>query len=170
MAPNPAGPVDTQVRVLNVIDAQTGAIVGLLFSHGCHAVVLHRGTRTVSSDWPGRAAEYLKAELGQDVCTVFAQGCGADANSAVLNGSFADRDRLGILAGQAALTAVRGAAPVGAGGGLAAALTVLRLPVRRPTPAEAAAALAAYVEDMKRSGFVADALARHGISGAAVAP
>lgn len=34
----------------------------------------------------------------------------------------------------------------------------------------AAAALAAYVEDMKRSGFVAAALQRHGISGAAVAP
>lgn len=40
----------------------------------------------------------------------------------------------------------------------------------RSRGAEAAAALAAYVEDMKRSGFVADALARHGISGAAVAP
>lgn len=36
--------------------------------------------------------------------------------------------------------------------------------------AEAAAALAAYVEDMKRSGFVAEALQRHGIGGAAVAP
>ncbi|MGZ8407201.1 MAG: ABC transporter substrate-binding protein [Caulobacteraceae bacterium] len=36
--------------------------------------------------------------------------------------------------------------------------------------AEAAATLAAYVEDMKRSGFVAEALQRHGISGAAVAP
>jgi polar amino acid transport system substrate-binding protein len=36
--------------------------------------------------------------------------------------------------------------------------------------AEAAAALAAYVEDMKRSGFVAEALRRHGIAGAAVAP
>lgn len=36
--------------------------------------------------------------------------------------------------------------------------------------AEAAAALAAYVEDMKRSGFVAEALQRHGIAGAAVAP
>ena len=36
--------------------------------------------------------------------------------------------------------------------------------------AEAAAVLRAYVEDMKRSGFVAEALARHGISGAAVAP
>jgi polar amino acid transport system substrate-binding protein len=36
--------------------------------------------------------------------------------------------------------------------------------------AEAADVLAAYVEDMKRSGFVAQALARHGISGAAVAP
>lgn len=35
---------------------------------------------------------------------------------------------------------------------------------------EAAAALAAYVEDMKRSGFVAEALQRHGIGGAAVAP
>jgi polar amino acid transport system substrate-binding protein len=34
----------------------------------------------------------------------------------------------------------------------------------------AAAVLAAYVEDMKRSGFVAAALQRHGISGAAVAP
>lgn len=34
----------------------------------------------------------------------------------------------------------------------------------------AAAVLAAYVEDMKRSGFVAEALKRHGISGAAVAP
>jgi polar amino acid transport system substrate-binding protein len=40
----------------------------------------------------------------------------------------------------------------------------------RSRGADAAALLAAYVEEMKRSGFVADALARHGISGAAVAP
>jgi polar amino acid transport system substrate-binding protein len=36
--------------------------------------------------------------------------------------------------------------------------------------AEAAAALAAYVEEMKASGFIAEALARHGIEGASVAP
>src|SRR5690606_5880597 len=36
--------------------------------------------------------------------------------------------------------------------------------------AEAAAALAGFVERMKASGFVADALARHGIVGASVAP
>lgn len=36
--------------------------------------------------------------------------------------------------------------------------------------ADAAAALAQYVEEMKASGFVAQALARHGIQGAAVAP
>lgn len=35
---------------------------------------------------------------------------------------------------------------------------------------EAAAYLAAFVEEMKASGFVADALKRHGIEGAAVAP
>ncbi|QYD68993.1 ABC transporter substrate-binding protein [Paraburkholderia edwinii] len=35
---------------------------------------------------------------------------------------------------------------------------------------DAAAFLRAYVEDQKRSGFVAAALARHGISGASVAP
>jgi polar amino acid transport system substrate-binding protein len=35
---------------------------------------------------------------------------------------------------------------------------------------EAAALLAAYVEEMKASGFVAQALARHGIEGASVAP
>ncbi len=42
------------------------------------------------------------------------------------------------------------------------------LPVARG--AEAAAALAAFVEEMKASGFVADALARHGVEGATVAP
>ena len=36
--------------------------------------------------------------------------------------------------------------------------------------AAAQAALAAFVEEMKASGFVADALQRHGIQGAAVAP
>jgi polar amino acid transport system substrate-binding protein len=36
--------------------------------------------------------------------------------------------------------------------------------------AEAAAYLAKFVEDMKSSGFVADALSRHGIQGASVAP
>lgn len=35
--------------------------------------------------------------------------------------------------------------------------------------AEAAALLSGFVEDMKRSGFVAEALARHGIQGASVA-
>jgi polar amino acid transport system substrate-binding protein len=35
---------------------------------------------------------------------------------------------------------------------------------------EAAAYLAGFVEQMKASGFVADALTRHGINGAAVAP
>jgi polar amino acid transport system substrate-binding protein len=35
---------------------------------------------------------------------------------------------------------------------------------------QAAASLAAFVEEMKASGFVADALARHGIEGASVAP
>jgi polar amino acid transport system substrate-binding protein len=36
--------------------------------------------------------------------------------------------------------------------------------------ADAAAALAGFVEDVKRRGFVAQALARHGIEGASVAP
>ena len=36
--------------------------------------------------------------------------------------------------------------------------------------AEAAAYLSRFVEDMKASGFVSEALARHGIEGASVAP
>jgi polar amino acid transport system substrate-binding protein len=39
-----------------------------------------------------------------------------------------------------------------------------------PRGAEAAAVLAAFVEQMKADGFVAEALARHGIQGASVAP
>jgi polar amino acid transport system substrate-binding protein len=42
------------------------------------------------------------------------------------------------------------------------------MPAGRGAPA--AAALARFVEEMKASGFVADALARHGIQGASVAP
>ena len=42
------------------------------------------------------------------------------------------------------------------------------LPAGRGEAAQVA--LAAFVEDMKASGFVADALQRHGIQGAAVAP
>jgi polar amino acid transport system substrate-binding protein len=41
-------------------------------------------------------------------------------------------------------------------------------PKRKGT--EAALVLHAFVEDMKQSGFVADALRRHGIQGASVAP
>lgn len=41
---------------------------------------------------------------------------------------------------------------------------------QRARGAEAAAALAGFVEEMKSSGFVAQALARHGIEGASVAP
>ena len=40
----------------------------------------------------------------------------------------------------------------------------------RSRGAEAAAYLARFVEDMKASGFVSEALARHGIEGASVAP
>lgn len=40
----------------------------------------------------------------------------------------------------------------------------------KPRDAAAHAALRAFVEEMKASGFVADALRRHGIEGAAVAP
>lgn len=40
----------------------------------------------------------------------------------------------------------------------------------RARGSEAAAALGAFVEEMKAGGFVAQALARHGIEGAAVAP
>ena len=40
----------------------------------------------------------------------------------------------------------------------------------KPRGTEAAAYLAKFVEDMKASGFVADALQRHGIQGASVAP
>ena len=40
----------------------------------------------------------------------------------------------------------------------------------RPRGEAAAAALAAFVEEMKASGFVADSLARHGVAGASVAP
>jgi hypothetical protein len=60
MLPNPSAPVDKEVRVPGVEDAATGELKGLLFSHACHPVVLHLSTTQVTSDYPGRAAEFAR--------------------------------------------------------------------------------------------------------------
>ena len=136
MAPNAAGPVDRRVKVLRVAEPGSGAVRAVLFSHGCHAVVLHRSSSLLSADYPGRAAAFLKDRLGQQVCAIFAQGCGGDANTEVLDGAVEDMDRIGIRAGEAALQAIERAEPIAARR-MATALTTVRLPTRTPTRKEA---------------------------------
>lgn len=162
MAPDSRGPVDQAVRAVRVSDPRTNTVRAVLFSHGCHAVVIHRSTHLVSSDYPGQAAEVLKERLGKDVCPVFAQGCGGDANTEVLDGTFDDRGRIGTTLGLAAAQAAERAEPIECKY-LRTMQATLRVPTRIPTAAEAREALELnrarlrqLIEEGADPGMVAD--------------
>ena len=132
MARNPDGPVDKRVRVLKVSDPATDKIRALLYSHGCHPVIIHMSTRSVSADYPGSAAKHLKEKLGKDVVPVFAQGCGADANVETLNGTFADLERIGSYVAWSVQEAMHRAKPI-KGGLLCPMLKAVSMPTMIPT-------------------------------------
>jgi neutral ceramidase len=75
-------PVDPAVAVLRVDDAD-GALLGVVFVFGCHAVVLGADNHLLSGDWPGHAAATVERALGsQSTCLVFQGGAG-DVNPVV---------------------------------------------------------------------------------------
>lgn len=72
-------PVDPAVGVVRV-DAEGGRPIGVLFTFGCHPVVLGPDNLLASGDWPGHASRSLEAYLGGESVALFVQGGGADVN------------------------------------------------------------------------------------------
>ena len=100
-----------------------------------------------------RQAQIVRAPSSPAVVTTFLEQ-GADVAAGVrqqLEAAARDRPGLRLLDGRYMVIRQAMGVPKSRGG-------------------HAAAALAAFVEEMKASGFVADALKRHGIEGASVAP
>ncbi|MFV1995304.1 MAG: neutral/alkaline non-lysosomal ceramidase N-terminal domain-containing protein [Verrucomicrobiales bacterium] len=74
--PNPEGPVDQDVPVLRVADAE-GELVGVLFGYACHATTM--GTQEMHGDWPGYAQQYFEEDHPGAVA-MFVNGCSGDQN------------------------------------------------------------------------------------------
>lgn len=75
-SPNPAGPVDHDVPVLQVRDARK-RLRAIVFGYACHNTVL--GFMTWSGDYAGWAQKYVE-EVHAGVVALFVTGCGGDQN------------------------------------------------------------------------------------------
>jgi len=75
-SPNPAGPVDHDVPLLQVRDAD-GRLRGILFGYACHNT--STGVMQFNGDYAGFAQEYLEAE-NPGAVALFVAGAGADQN------------------------------------------------------------------------------------------
>jgi len=75
-APNPDGPVDHDVPVLCVLDAE-GSQRAVLFGYACHNTTLQ--FFQFCGDYAGFAQEYLQADH-PGMTAMFVMGCGADQN------------------------------------------------------------------------------------------
>jgi hypothetical protein len=74
--PNPNGPVDHSVPVLQVLDDEDRK-VAVLFSYACHNTTL--GVMQFNGDYAGYAQQYLE-EDHPGMVALFATGCGGDQN------------------------------------------------------------------------------------------
>ncbi|HOJ21068.1 MAG TPA: hypothetical protein PLU39_14665 [Armatimonadota bacterium] len=76
----PAGGIDPEVLVLKVSDSE-GRPRAFVVNHALHVDVIGGGGgRFLSADWPGEMARALSAIYGQDVVTLFLNGCCGDIN------------------------------------------------------------------------------------------
>jgi len=75
MRPNEDGYYDAELPVFAFYREGHDAPAAVLYSYACHPT--SKNTLHISADWPGQVSRGLKAELGEQVMTLFAQGAGA---------------------------------------------------------------------------------------------
>ncbi len=76
----PAGPVDSELQTLSVVDEE-GELRALLVHFALHVDVIGGGSANfISADWPGELARNIAAVHGADVITLFLQGTCGDIN------------------------------------------------------------------------------------------
>ncbi len=72
------GPIDPQVGLLR-IDRMDGSPLGLVFQFACHPI-MHPPSKGNSADFVGLACSAMEDALGDEVITLFVQGCAGDIN------------------------------------------------------------------------------------------
>jgi hypothetical protein len=96
----PDGVVDPAVGVIRV-DGPDGRPIAILFSYGCHTVVVGPRSPVISPDFPGAARDTIEKVLGGTA--VFLQACGGDIMPIGGMGYETDcrdaKDRIGMMLG-----------------------------------------------------------------------
>ncbi|NQU41938.1 neutral/alkaline non-lysosomal ceramidase N-terminal domain-containing protein, partial [bacterium] len=76
----PAGPVDTELQTLTIIDEETRPRA-MIVNFALHPDVIGGGNADfISADWPGIVAETLSATYGEKFDAIFLQGAAGDIN------------------------------------------------------------------------------------------
>lgn len=105
----PNHPIDPSVGVVRVDDLQ-GNPIAILFSYGCHPVVVGPNSYVISSDFPGAARDVIEQHLGG--AALFMQGCGGNINPRVGIGYEVDcrdaKGRVGAMLGGEVLKVAAG--------------------------------------------------------------
>lgn len=85
MAPNPNGFYHRQLWTLELQSLSDPQQCCVLFSHGCHPVIVYSFNWTaISSEWPGRSREILKDALGRQTHFQFFQGLAGNIRPRIL--------------------------------------------------------------------------------------
>jgi neutral ceramidase len=112
MGDNKEGPVVPWVNVLAARCASSGQLLGVLFEHAAHPVIVPDTSCLTSADYPGAAVDRVIEELGEDVVAMFAQGCGGNINAYPLRTTHENAVAAGVTLGDAVLDALQTAEPI----------------------------------------------------------
>ena len=77
-APNPDGPSDKTLAVLDVL-GEDGLPIGVYLNYAMHPINFYM-TGVVSADVPGEASRYIERRYGGSTVAIFAQGASGDQN------------------------------------------------------------------------------------------
>lgn len=129
---NCAGPVDEQVRVIEVASPD-GAAIAVVVHHACHGTTMGGDNLQITGDWPGAACRHLhRSAVPAEVPILFLQGCCGNINP-LRGGHFEMVERHGEAVARAAAAALAGAEAIPSPA-LGADMTMVSLPVIPPPP------------------------------------
>ncbi len=105
---SPEGPRDPEIGIIAARDGRTRKISGILVVYSMHPTVLHEDSKLVSSDFPAYARLCLKEKFGDDAEVVYLTGPAGNQSPRyhVRGQTFAEAERIGRIAGEAAAAAV----------------------------------------------------------------
>ena len=106
MGVNRNGPSVPWVNVLVADSTRTGKPLAVLFEHAAHPVIVPHTSKLTSADFPGAAGKRIREALGNEVITVFGQGCGGNINGFPLRSTHEKAEAAGRRLGEATLRAI----------------------------------------------------------------